>query len=347
MLTSIIDMVKIPAGSFLMGSPEDEEDRQDDEGPQHQVTFAEPFWMGKYPVTQAQWRAVASLPKLERDLDQDVSLFIGDDRPVEQVRWVDAMEFCARLTQATGCLYRLPTEAEWEYACRAGTTTRYSYGDAPDESRMNCWRPRVQSSTTSVGTYPPNDWGLYDMHGNVWEWCLDEYCDSYEGTPTDGSPQLSESEEVDRVMRGSAWDYSPEASRSAFRFWGVPTSPYNAAGFRVVRGASCYTKPEDCRTANRDRLQPTDSDLAVSFRVVTQGDHASKVEAVLGSFDTFTRTSENRWVTKSGVVVAKRGGCFLVGYWGERSFVPFSDLEDRLKVVYQSLATRSRPWSPD
>lgn len=271
MLLSVINMIEIPAGSFLMGSPEDEEDRQDDEGPQHQVTFAEPFWMGKYPVTQAQWRAVASLPKVERDLDPDVSFFVGDDRPVEQVRWLDAMEFCARLTQVTEYYYRLPTEAEWEYACRAGTTTRYSYGDEPDTSRMNCWLPRVQGSTTPVGTYPPNEWGLYDMHGNVWEWCLDEYCDSYEGAPNDGSPRVAESEEVDRVMRGSSWDDGVEAGRSAFRFWGVPDSKYNTTGFRVVRGACWCNSPAYCRSANRSRISLEDGDFdVVGFRVVSE-----------------------------------------------------------------------------
>ncbi len=123
-----LDMVLIPGGSFQMGSPEDELDRGEQEGPQHRVTVPS-FCMGKYPITQAQWRVVAELPPANQDLDPEPSRFKGDERPVEQVSWEEAVEFCARLSQFTGREYRLPSEAEWEYACRAGTTTPFHYGE--------------------------------------------------------------------------------------------------------------------------------------------------------------------------------------------------------------------------
>ena len=165
-----LPMVSIAPGSFMMGS--DSPSAFSDEKPVHEVIIDKGFEMAETPTTQAQWRWVAeNLPKVERDLNPDPSRFKGDDRPVECVSWYDAMEFCARLSQATGKTYTLPTEEQWEYACRAGTTTEFAFGDTLNESqaRFNA------DSTCDVKQYQPNAWGLYDMHGQVFEWCLNEY----------------------------------------------------------------------------------------------------------------------------------------------------------------------------
>jgi formylglycine-generating enzyme required for sulfatase activity len=180
-----IAMVKIPAGSFLMGSPTSEESHFASESPQHKVTL-ETFWMSQSPITQAQWVSV---------MGENPSHFKGNDLPVESVSWYDAMEFCRRLSKQTGHVYTLPSEAQWEYACRAGTTTPFYFGETitPDQANYDGNytyggpRGEYRQRTTPVGMFPPNDWGLYDMHGNVWEWCLDEWHSNYEGAPVDGS----------------------------------------------------------------------------------------------------------------------------------------------------------------
>jgi hypothetical protein len=184
--STYLDMVEIPAGSFLMGSPPEEEGRYDDEGPQHEVTLGA-FFMSRTPVTQAQWHAVASLPKVSRDLELNPSYFRGDDLPVERVSWHDCIEFCQRLSQHTGRDYTLPSESQWEYACRAGTITRFHFGDEITTKQVNFDGEDYRGKTTDVGSFAANAWGLYDMHGNVWEWCLDDWHDSYEGAPSDGS----------------------------------------------------------------------------------------------------------------------------------------------------------------
>jgi formylglycine-generating enzyme required for sulfatase activity len=155
------------------------------------------FYIGKFEVTQRQWRAVALMPKVNRDLNTNPSQFAGDDLPVEQVSWDDAMEFCARLSRATGRSYRLPSEAEWEYACRAGTTTAFSFGETITAGVENYngnypWRDAVKGAyrekTVAVGSLGvPNGFGLYDMHGNVGEWCMDNWHENYSGAPGDGS----------------------------------------------------------------------------------------------------------------------------------------------------------------
>jgi formylglycine-generating enzyme required for sulfatase activity len=181
--------------------------------------------MSKYPITQAQWSAIAHLPKINLHLNPDPSHFKGENRPVEQVSWVEVVEFCDRLSQKTGKLYRLPSEAEWEYACRAGTTTpfhfgetittdlanydgNYTYADTSKEIRRN--------QTTDVGTFPPNAFGLHDMHGNVWEWCEDSWHGKYEGAPNDGSAWISKTT-ISHMLRGGSWDDSPRNCRSASR----------------------------------------------------------------------------------------------------------------------------------
>ncbi|WP_017660039.1 formylglycine-generating enzyme family protein [Baaleninema simplex] len=254
-----LEMVAISGGTFLMGAAEGEEGADSDEYPQHEVTVPD-FFMGKYQVTQAQWRAVATgLPKIDRDLTPDPSNFKGDDRPVEQVNWYEAMEFCDRLSEATGRDYRLPSEAEWEYACRAGTTTPFAFGETitPDLANYNGnytygngLKGSYRQGTTDVGSFPANAFGLYDMHGNVYEWCLDIWHDNYENdAPTDGSPWLDDEAEEKRtekaikekrtesknprLLRGGSWYYNPVYCRSAVRLRNYPDIRFYLFGFRL------------------------------------------------------------------------------------------------------------------
>jgi formylglycine-generating enzyme required for sulfatase activity len=237
-----LEMVAIPAGEFLMGSPEDEPERYDDESPQHHITVSS-FFMGRYPVTQAQWRVVAGLPKVKQDLDADPSHFKGDDRPVENISWYDAVEFCTRLSHHTGREYRLPSEAEWEYACRAGTTTPFHFGEMittevanyDGSSYANGPKGENRGETTPVNEFGiANAFGLSDMHGNVYEWCLDHWHENYDGAPINGSAWLSEGESADRVIRGGSWSNYPRNCRSASRNHYLPGNRYSSIGFRVV-----------------------------------------------------------------------------------------------------------------
>jgi formylglycine-generating enzyme required for sulfatase activity len=230
-----LTMVKIPAGSFLMGSPENEPGRSEAEGPQHGVTLTA-FWMAKTPITQAQWREVASWPRVKLDLRSDPSHFKGDQRPVEGVNWFEAMEFCDRLSQRTGQRYGLPSEAQWEYACRAGSTTPFQFGATLTPDLANCGT----AQTTDVASFPANNWGLQDMHGNVWEWCLDEWHESYEGAPSDGR----------------AWVDAVEGQKSK-----------ELVKTRLLRGGSWLFFPGDCRSACRDNVHPDSCNDDVGFRV--------------------------------------------------------------------------------
>jgi formylglycine-generating enzyme required for sulfatase activity len=231
-----------------MGSPETEEGHRDNESPQHWVTI-KPFFLGKYPITQAQWQAVAHFPKVERELDPDPSGFKGKNRPVEYVSWYDCVEFCARLSQYTGWNYRLPSEAEWEYACRAGTTTPFHCGETitTDLANYNCdymYRAGVKDKypeeTTPVGIFQvANAFGLYDMHGNVWEWCLDQWNDSYEGAPSDAQAWIIDDDDYNyRLLRGGSWLDTPDGCRCASRSWYRPDLWDIFFGFRVVCGAA-------------------------------------------------------------------------------------------------------------
>lgn len=236
-----LEMVTISGGTFMMGSPPGEENRYSDEGPQHEVTV-QPFLMGKYPVTQAQWRAVAAMPKVNRKLKSEPSKFKGDERPVERVSWYEAVEFCDRISRYTGRAYRLPSEAEWEYGCRAGTTTPFCFGETITTDIANYNgnyygngpKGEYRKRTTDVGSFPPNAFGLYDMHGNVWEWCTDYWHHSYEGAPTDGSAWLSNDDSSDRLFRGGSWVSGPGFCRSAVRRYYLPASRIYHLGFRVV-----------------------------------------------------------------------------------------------------------------
>lgn len=248
-----LDMVVIPGNSFMMGSPEDELERSEDENPQHSVTIQQ-FCIGKHPVTQAQWKAVAALPQVNIELEADPSEFKGDQLPVEQVSWYDAVEFCDRLAAHTKRQYRLPSEAEWEYACRAGTTTPFHFGETITSELANYDARQVygrgvkgtyREETRPVGSFnAANAFGLYDMHGNVYEWCLDDWHDNYEGAPTDGSPWFDNKNnnlsqrEGSAVLRGGSWVNHPDFCRSASRLNnGTRDLHYSNIGFRFVCAA--------------------------------------------------------------------------------------------------------------
>jgi len=236
-----LDMVYIPGGTFLMGSPESEPEHPNDERPQHSVTV-QPFFMGKFTITQAQWAVVAGFPNVKIDLEPEPSKFKGANRPVEQVSWYDAVEFCARLSKQTGRKYRLPSEAEWEYACRAGTTTPFHFGETITTDLANYngnhtdgagSKGQYRERTTDVGIFPANAFGLHDMHGNVWEWCEDHWHESYNKASIDGSAWVSNNSHY-RMLRGGSWFFAPGFCSSASR------NDFNAGfllpdfGFRIV-----------------------------------------------------------------------------------------------------------------
>jgi formylglycine-generating enzyme required for sulfatase activity len=235
-----IELIKIPAGSFLMGTLKNEEAKSPDvERPQHPVNIAD-FYLGKYPITQAQWQFGASLPKIDRELDPQPSYFKRENLPVEKVSWLEAIEFCTRLSQHTGRDYRLPSEAEWEYACRAGTTTSFHFGKTLDPKIANYEKGSKQGYTTPVGSFKiANNYGLYDMHGNVWEWCQDHWHLNYEGAPKNGLAWIDStaSEYSLRVMRGGSWINTYEFCRSAFRNQIIAHHHSKRIGFRLALSA--------------------------------------------------------------------------------------------------------------
>jgi formylglycine-generating enzyme required for sulfatase activity len=237
-----LEMVAIPGGSFMMGSPKNEPGRRETESPQHQVTVP-PFLLGKYPVTQAQWQAVASLTQVNQELKPNPSRFKGANRPVERVSWHDAVEFCNRLSNHTQRPYRLPSEAEWEYACRAGTTTPFHFGetittDLANYNGNHTYGDGVKGirkgETTEVGSFKiANEFGLYDMHGNVWEWCQDDWHGNYTNAPNNSNTWTSRSGNL-KLLRGGSWSLNPELCRSAFRLNGNLDENDSTVGFRVV-----------------------------------------------------------------------------------------------------------------
>ena len=222
-----LEIVAIPEGTFLMGSSLEEGYKH--EKPQHEVTIP-PFYMGKYPITQAQWEKIANLPKINLDLNPKPSHFPGTNLPVEKVSWFDAQEFCARLGEYTGKMYRLPSEAEWEYACRANTTTPFYFGATITTDLVN--HHNKYGQTTDVGKFTPNDFGLYDMHGNVWEWCEDAWHKDYTNAPNDGSSWISDDNK--RTLRGGSWSQDPENCRCAYRNYIVAGANNYGSGFRVA-----------------------------------------------------------------------------------------------------------------
>ncbi|MBG1242664.1 SUMF1/EgtB/PvdO family nonheme iron enzyme [Nostoc sp. NZL] len=234
----LLEMVKIPSGTFQMGSPEGQ--GNDNEKPQHPV-HVPAFLMGKYPVTQAQWRRVAALPQVEMALNAEPSNFKGDSRPVELVSWHEAVEFCRRLSVVTGHPYRLPSEAEWEYACRAGTRTEFYFGETLTPRLARCQAnlgmallTMFGGETASVGSYLPNAFGLYDMHGTIWEWCADHWHNNYVSAPTDGTAWIVNGNSENRIFRGGSWNGSPALCRAAYRSYNSPANRDNRLGFRVV-----------------------------------------------------------------------------------------------------------------
>jgi len=231
---AILDMVAIPGGRFVMGSPNTEARRSNNEGPQRTVNIS-PFFMGKYPITQEQWEVV---------MGNNPSHIKGLKRPVEQVSWNNALEFCQKISQKTGKIYRLPSEAEWEYACRAGTTTPFYFGETitPDLVNYDGNHPYgsapkglYRKQTTDVGSFGPNPFGLYDMHGTVWEWCSDKWHDNYSGAPTDGSSWETGTDN-NRVLRGGGWNCNTVYCRSAYRgrHWAGAVHRSRHLGFRVA-----------------------------------------------------------------------------------------------------------------
>ncbi len=259
-----LTMVEISAGSFLMGSPLSEKGRNDyswlsddrkrdlgvissDVEAKRRVSVPA-FRMGRFPITQSQWKVVAGLEKVERELNSDPSNFKGPDRPVESVSWHDAIEFCRRLSKHTRRNYTLPSEAQWEYACRAGSTTPFHFGETLTTELANYDgnytyghdpKGTYREQTTDVGSFPANAWGLQDMHGNVWEWCLDRWHPSLAKGPTNGSawqepaPELAKEDQDRRLLRGGSWVNRPKFCRSAYRNDIHPDFRNGNIGFRV------------------------------------------------------------------------------------------------------------------
>lgn len=241
-----MELVEIPAGTFMMGSPETEAERDADEGPQRKVTIGYSFLMGKYEVTQKQWETLMDTkPSNFRDCPEC---------PVENVSWDDAKEFIAKLNAKNdGYVYRLPSEAEWEYAARAGTKTAFAFGDTLsfEQANFDSRHPyggaetgKYHVKTLAVGSYKANAFGLYDMHGSVWEWVEDIYeierrdgkiqPRGYRDLPTDGSAHTSSGDENKRVRRGGSWKSWGKALRSANRTWKNARDRNLDGGFRIV-----------------------------------------------------------------------------------------------------------------
>lgn len=227
-----MEFVWIPEGTFRMGSPDTEGDP--DEGPVHDVEIREGFYLGKYEVTQSQWKAVmGSNPSYHKDEGAD-----RPNHPVERVTWYEVQEFIRRLNAAAGdSLYRLPSEAEWEYACRAGTKTPWSFGDSRSELTEYAWYRGNNSpeGTKPVGQKKPNPWGLYDMHGNVWEWVQDWYDEEYYRSRSDWvDPQGPTSGDA-RVRRGGHFGHAAAGVRSAFRHLYLPENRSSTLGVRLLK----------------------------------------------------------------------------------------------------------------
>jgi len=285
-------LVLVPAGEFMMGSAESAEDTAGyfhrayaldlkadsfkDEHPAHRVRITRPFYLGAYEVTRGQFRQFVSDSDYKTDAEKDGKGGYGfnaseskweqkpeytwrnagfeqaDSHPVVNVSWNDAVAFCEWLSRREGKTYRLPTEAEWEYACRAGTTTRYSCGDdaeglaqvgnvadAAAKATFPDWKWTIAARdgyvfTAPVGTFRPNRFGLYDMHGNAWEWCADWYGSEYYAASPANDPTGPDSRDA-RVLRGGSWDFGPDLVRSAFRYWFAPGSRLDSSGFRPAR----------------------------------------------------------------------------------------------------------------
>ncbi|MDP6803825.1 MAG: formylglycine-generating enzyme family protein [Rhodospirillales bacterium] len=232
------EMVVVPAGAFTLGSPASEVPRDGDEGPQHPVTIARPFAVGRHEVTFAEWDACVADGGCGGYRPDDKGWGRGD-RPAIYISWDDAKSYAAWLSQYTGKTYRLLSEAEWEYAARAGTTTRFLWGDGVGRNLANCrgcGSPWDGQQTAPVGSFPVNGFGLHDMLGNVWEWVEDCWHRSYEGAPSDGSPWTSGGDCANRVLRGGSWNFiGVWYARSVYRNRSFTVNRYINAGFRLAR----------------------------------------------------------------------------------------------------------------
>ncbi len=222
-----LEMVLIPSGEFMMGSPDSEKDTASDEKPQHRVRITKPFYLGKYLVTQEQWEAA---------MGNNLSEFKGPKNPVEQVNWDDCQKFVDKLNRRQGNpagKFVLPTEAQWEYACRAGSKTRYCFGhDASKLDEYAWYEKNSDDKTHPVGEKKPNAWGLYDMHGNVWEWCQDWYNDDYYADSPKDDP-MGPATGSARVIRGGSWCNPVKFCRSAGRGGEMSGRRNDSLGFRV------------------------------------------------------------------------------------------------------------------
>jgi formylglycine-generating enzyme required for sulfatase activity len=280
-----LTLMRIPAGSFWMGAPEEEKGSVTWERPVHRVRVGE-FLLGQTPVTQAQWRAVAAWEPKEGEkpwalpLDPDpvgrlsrADQLLGDERPVVNVSWEEAQEFCRRLRQRQGKNFTLPSEAEWEYACRAGTTTPFHFGATLSTDLANYDGNYVygdgvkgiyRNHTTDVASFPANAWGLHDMHGNVWEWCADDWHGSYEGAPEDGRAWLDESLTKDVDSPESTSQAEGSRRNEITRRNDLRGRPRR---IKLLRGGSWVHDPGFCRSAFRNNFSPDNRSGSVGFRV--------------------------------------------------------------------------------
>jgi formylglycine-generating enzyme required for sulfatase activity len=237
-----LELVRISAGNFNMGSPDTEPDHDISEAPVHKVTIAKPFYIGKFEVTQAQWNVIRGNSSHSN---------VGDAFPADSISWGDATKWCEEMSKNTGVTIRLPTEAEWEYACRAGASTPFAFGAVLTRAQANFTSgdPKANTGKTApVGSGKPNAWGLFDMHGNVWEWCQDTLQGDYENAPTNGSAWIDEAHnKFNRVRRGGSWKEPATNCRSAVRFGSSssaeePDMRNDQVGFRVVVEAPAEKK---------------------------------------------------------------------------------------------------------
>ena len=248
-----LEMSLIPKGKFMMGSPSSEKERSDDESPQHDVNFPQDFYIGRYAVTQAQWKAV--MGGFTDAFNKADAKFKGDNRPMIAVSWHEAREFCKRISSSRGT-YRLPTEAEWEYACRAGTTTPFHFGETITPSLVNydgnnpyanASKGEWRQQTVEVNSFDPNAWGLYQMHGNVWEWCLDEYVDTYSkkssnlknnGSEPYGDMNVNDNDNRSCLLRGGSWNFNAGYCRAGLRGGTSARNQSSDFGFRLLLASS-------------------------------------------------------------------------------------------------------------
>jgi formylglycine-generating enzyme required for sulfatase activity len=222
-----MELILVPADEFEIGSPSEEKDRFDYECSAHKVMIKNSFYMGKYPVSQKQWKKI---------MGKNPSHFKGEDRPVEMVSWNEVQKFVKKLNEKEGTdKYRLPSEAEWEYACRAGSKTKYYFGNEGSKLNEYAWYAENSGSQTHpIGQKKPNSWSLYDMHGNVWEWVQDKWHENYKNSPADGSAWEDENCSY-RVSRGGSWFCDAELCRSTSRFKRDPEKHISNVGFRLLR----------------------------------------------------------------------------------------------------------------